>query len=35
MTLPDATRFLRFEPSIVNSQEDVDRAVAGVAELAR
>ena len=32
---PYATRYLRFGPSIVNSQEDVDRAVAGVAELAR
>ena len=32
---PYATRYLRFGPSIVNSQEDVDRAVADVAELAR
>ena len=32
---PYATRYLRFGPSIVNAQEDVDRAVAGVAELAR
>ena len=31
---PYATRYLRFGPSIANSEEDVDRAVAGVAELA-
>jgi selenocysteine lyase/cysteine desulfurase len=30
---PYATRYLRFGPSIVNSEEDVDRAVAAVAAL--
>jgi selenocysteine lyase/cysteine desulfurase len=32
---PYATRYLRFGPSIVNSEEDVDRAVAAVAALAK
>ena len=31
---PYATRYLRFGPSIVNSEEDVDRAVAAVAAVA-
>jgi hypothetical protein len=30
---PYATRYLRFGPSIVNSEDDVDRAVAAVAAL--
>jgi selenocysteine lyase/cysteine desulfurase len=32
---PYATRYLRFGPSIVNTEKDVDRAVAAVAAVSK